>query len=562
MSEKCKGCGSEIEYSAGSQSLKCPYCGAINEIKKEEDALPDEVELIIPLSITADDLEKEAYGYMASGNYTPDDMLEAATFIKRKCFYVPAFLFRVDYEATWTASFGYERKEPYTAYKTVTSNGNSRQEAYTAYRTVTDWRPANGVDAGILSVSTYAGTALRESDLSPADLVPIAIAGGNATNFNASFMKGVEAESFVVPEAAAYTSLADEINGKIDGSVKSHAQGNHQKDWHWNAKMSHSSSTLYVPIGHAVFDYQGTDYHFWIDGIGQAQIRADKLPEDMERKKVVQVGFVPAGIAGVCLMATSYLWGFTWAGLVAAAILGGYAAIRRKSIFGYSQSIRESLLTQIQASASSTRQLSSEEQQKLAFAFQRPEKSFFAKTHLDRILLPSLSVAALLGVCIPSYLVSPGYMEGSSRGQAEARESASEVVPTAAPVAVQVAPVERSDVNVPAVVSIPTVQSESATTASGSNIQPTSVPEVKKVILSREDIEKLETEKGYSGDDPIVRERLALAATSAPARRDPQQLCEVKTNFISRSMCETRLCKREADMKDHPYCVELLRKEK
>lgn len=458
MSEKCNSCGAEIEYAAGSQSLKCPYCGAANEIHKEEDQLPGAVEKIIPLTVSQDDLEKRVYGYMASGAYTPDDMLEAATFTKQECFYVPAFLFRVEYEATWTASFGYDRQEPYTAYRTVTRNNRSHQEAYTAYRTVTDWRPANGVDAGIVSVSTYAGKTLRDSALSPNDIVPFTIAKGGITNFNPSFMKGVQAESFVVPEASAFSSLKEEINSNIDRKVQSHGQGDHQKDWHWNAKMSHSTNTLYVPICHAVFDYQGVEYHVWIDGIGESEIRADKLPEDKDRKKLVYLGFVPAGVAIVGLIATSVIWAFTWGGLIAAALIGGYAAIRRKSIIGYSKEIRESLLTQIHASSSAMKEMTSEERDKLAKAFQRPEKPLFAKTHQDKAVLPALSMAALLGVGIPSYFASPGYLENSLRPSEMMAEPVQDL-PEAAPVAVT-APVIPAPTEISAVVdALPAVTS-------------------------------------------------------------------------------------------------------
>ena len=297
MSDKCKNCGATIEYTAGLQSLKCPYCDTVNEIKKVEDELPDRVDYIIPLSVTVDDLEKRAYEYMASGDFTPDDMLESATFIKRECFYVPAYFFKIDYQATWTASFGYDRQEPYTAYRTVTRNNQSFQEAYTAHKTVTDWRPSNGIDSGDFTVSTYAGGKLLESDLAPDNLVPTAVRNGNQTGFNDSFMKGVEAEPFTVPDGSAFASVKYEINANIDVRVKTHGQGNHQKDWHWNAKINHSTNTTYVPICHAVFDYQGTDYHFWIDGIGSREVRANILPEDKGRKNLVVRGYVPAIVA-------------------------------------------------------------------------------------------------------------------------------------------------------------------------------------------------------------------------------------------------------------------------
>jgi hypothetical protein len=75
-------------------------------------------ERIVPISITAEELDNRVFGYMASGNFTPDDLLEVSKISLRERIYVPAFLFKVNYEANWTASFGYDREESYTAYRT------------------------------------------------------------------------------------------------------------------------------------------------------------------------------------------------------------------------------------------------------------------------------------------------------------------------------------------------------------------------------------------------------------------------------------------------------------
>ena len=456
MSDKCNSCGAEIQYEAGSQSLKCPYCGASNEIKRAEDQVPSTVEKIIPLTVTHDDLEKRAYAYMASGNYTPDDMLESTTFTKQECFYVPAFLFRVEYEATWTASFGYDRTEHYTEYVTVTKRSGNHsyetQEPRTKTKTVTDWRPANGVDSGSFRVSAYAGkklfesgcsakngkepietrkknssnwigslaskleslgnkkssevdaaTVKDESGLAPVELVKYAISqalvqNNIITDFNPSFMKGVEGENFSVSESIAYSNLKSEINANIDQRVEKNGQGDRQKDWHWNAKMSHLTNTLYVPICHAVFDYQGTEYHVWIDGIGDSEIRADKLPEDKGRKKLIYLGFIPAGVATIIGIVNPGSY-------VLAIFFVGYAAIRRYQIITYSKKIRDSLLTQIHVSASVVKEMSGEERDKIAKAFQRPEKPFFAKTHKDIIVLPLLSFLSLLMLGVPGIII-------------------------------------------------------------------------------------------------------------------------------------------------------------
>lgn len=404
MLNKCTSCGATIEYSAAIQSLKCPYCDAVNEIKKAEDVLPQNIEQIIPLSVTADDLEKRAYAHMATGDYTPDDMLEASTFTKRELFYVPAYLFKISYKATWTASFGYDREEPYTAYRTVTKNNQQRQEAYTAYKTVTDWRPQNGVDEGIFPYPAYAGSKLLESDLAVEDLVRFTVANGVSTKFNESFTKGVQTEGFFIPEASAFSAIMPDIEAEIEVKVMTHGQGDHQKDWHWNTQMTHETTTLYVPICYASFDYQGSDYHFWLDGLGKGEIRATELPEDETRKELVNLGFIPGVIASIGFIAAWYFWSFTWLGLISTTLVLAYGEIRRQAIVGYSKKIRESLLIQINASSTSMKDLSNEEQNKIAQSFQRPDKPFLAQTNKDKIVVPALALATLLSVFLSAYM--------------------------------------------------------------------------------------------------------------------------------------------------------------
>ncbi|ATB70785.1 hypothetical protein SJPD1_2696 [Sulfurospirillum diekertiae] len=407
----CNGCGGEIEYEAGNQSLKCPYCGAINEIAKPENRVSDHVEKVIPLTVKKQDLENRVYEYMASGNYTPDDMIEEAKIINRQFFYVPAYKFQVEFEATWTASFGYDRQEHYTEYVSVTKwtgqganrRGYTVQEPQTRTRTVTDWRPANGTDTGVFFVAEYAGNKLHESELRPTDLVKFTAIEGKMTDFNPSFLQGVETENFCISESNSFASLKNETNSIIERSVKNHGQGDRQKDWHWSATMSHSSKTVYVPICHAVFDYKGAEYQVWIDGIGSNEIIADALPEDKEKKQEVYKGFIPVIVGLSSLIATSYFWVFTWIGIGFVSAVGSYALLRRYSLIGYSKKIRDSLLTQMKASSNAMNDLSDDERNKLAIAFQRPKKPFFAKIHRDKLILPCLSFLAILGVTIPSY---------------------------------------------------------------------------------------------------------------------------------------------------------------
>ena len=406
MADTCNSCGAEIAFEAGKQSLTCPFCGAVNQIERPEDALETAFDRIVPITVTPHELDNRLYAYMASGNFTPDDMIEASTITLRERYYVPAFAFKVDYEATWTASFGFDRKEPYTAYRNVTSNGRTRQEAYTAYKTVTDWRPANGVEAGIFDVAGYAGSQLNGSPLAPAYLVVHAVMNGSSTEYNPSFTKGFEVEGFSVPEKKVFESLNGEINANIDQRVKNHAQGDKQRDWHWNARMSHDTTKYSVPICHAAFQYGDKEYHVWVGGHDVDTIRADELPVDKDKQKAANIGFMPGALGLITAIGSAYYWSFVWSSLIATGVAFGYGFLRRKALIDYSKSIRNSLLIQMQASNRAST-LSDEEQDKVAKAFQRPERPFFAKIHRDKIILPTVAAFAFFGAIVPNAVLNP-----------------------------------------------------------------------------------------------------------------------------------------------------------
>lgn len=359
---------------------------------------------IIPLGISHDDLEKRVYRYMASGNYTPDDMLEAATITRKESFYVPAYVFQVEYSATWSASFGFDRIESYTDYRIVVGpRGGRRREKYTAHRTVTDWSEYSGIDKGDLTVSTYAGNRLSNLAIDPACLVPKIVSEGGVDEFAGFPLRGVEAEEFSVAPSQAFDGLRATVNGMIDEKVKRHAKGDHQKDWNWSAKMSYGTVRLLVPLCHATFAYGDKSYEVWVSGRDGEAIRATSLPVDKGRQNTVYAGFVPlaAGLAGVGIGAS--MGGFIGAMLVSPVLAAIYGFMRRQSIIDHSKQYREALLNQLH-SASAGNGISAEERALLAKSVQRPEKPALAKSDNDKVVLPILAIVSLLGAVIPGHM--------------------------------------------------------------------------------------------------------------------------------------------------------------
>lgn len=404
----CKGCGASLEYSAGARALKCVYCSAVTEIPTEEDeALADAPEIVVPMAVTKAQLEDVVYQHLAAGKYTPDNLLEHATFSKVEQFYVPAYVFSGAFEAEWTASFGYDRTEHYTAFERD-SQGNSRPVTKT--KTVTDWRPVNGTDSGRFTVLTYAGSRLQRSSLPlTVNLVELCHGRSDATAYDVSYTSGIEIESFSVTQSDAYRGRGEAlVNAVIDESVKQHAQGDHQKDWHWTASISKQCATAILPVCHVVYEYEGKSYEIWTDGTNTTNLVAESSPEDHDRKRSVQRGFIPAALAALAAGGLGVMGGPAVERFADPKLIGGavivallYGVIRRHSILSYSQRLRRALLAQRKLAATNTSELSETQRKELLDACQRPNRPALSDTARDKMVLPLVSAVAMAAVVVP-----------------------------------------------------------------------------------------------------------------------------------------------------------------
>jgi LSD1 subclass zinc finger protein len=407
----CSGCGASLEYSAGARALKCVYCSAVTEIPRADD---EEVDVapnhVVTLTVSRTQLEDAVFQHLAEGNYTPDNLLEHATFTKIEQFFVPAYAFTGSYEAQWTASFGYDRTEHYTDF-VRDSKGNSRPVSKT--RTVTDWRPVNGSDTGDFSVLTYGGARLSDSPLDlTTRLVERCRMGGELVDYSTSFTSGFEVEAYGIRPNDAYAGRGEALVEKvIEAGVMRHAQGDRQKDWHWKSKKHKQSSRVLIPVCHVVYEFQGQAYNVWTDGTSTQNLVADKAPEDHSRKREVRIGFVPlaAAVVGAVIAVSGASEGIgnlpasalMWFGLAGSLL---YGVLRRRGILSYSLKLRKAILAQRKLDTTNASNLEESERLKMVQACKRPDRSWIAGTAKDAVILPLASVIALSAAITPLLL--------------------------------------------------------------------------------------------------------------------------------------------------------------
>lgn len=400
----CSRCGAQQAYSPGQRVIKCMYCGSETPVPRPEDELSsiNDSDWIVPLQIDKKDLVAITQSYMINGDLTPDDILEKAILTKQLLYYVPTYLYTGSYSASWTASFGYDRTEHYTEYVTRYKNGNSWQEPVSKTKTITDWSPVNGTDTGSFCVQVYAGSKL---DAKAVDLVQDASLAEKITAFNNDYLVGFETEEFSLKEQDAYSQVAQSrINGKIDHSVKSHGQGDRQRDWHWTADINKNVSKVLMPIAYSIFEYSGKEYRVWIDGSDSTRMVGDELPVDGNKKNLTRLGFVPL-IGTVTAIIIVLLFGdinaLNTSALLALVVTALYGYIRKVQIIDYSKTIRNAMLLQKQSMTKSLDGLSPSIKNEMVSAYDKPKLPIFADTAKDKVILPMLTIIALALVLLP-----------------------------------------------------------------------------------------------------------------------------------------------------------------
>ena len=402
---ECKGCGAKLIFAPGLQSLKCDFCGTVFQLTADFDQIltTEQASFIVPMKVEEKNLELAVFEYVATGKYTPDDMIENSRFVKFERFYAPVYRFSGRYDGTWSASFGYDRQEAYTDW---VSNGQGGRSPVTKYQTVTDWSPANGSLRGNFVVVGYAGSKLPENI---ATLIEKSESIRDLTSDTTSYVSGIEVEAFQKSERDTFDERGQKIIDKIiESDVLSKSQGEHQRDWNWNANCEKEGTSVLMPVCHVVFEYNENTYSLWSDGADSTRFVADELPHDIERENEVQLGFLPLGAAALGVFAS---WisinqiqirepGTVYAALAAvlvAALI--YGIVRRRALLSYSKNLRESILNFQKASRTHVESLSEAEQAALLSSFSKPERPWIAKRERIVLWLPTLVVIlSLVGV--------------------------------------------------------------------------------------------------------------------------------------------------------------------
>jgi hypothetical protein len=410
----CKSCGGAIDLLPGVFEYVCPYCETVNYIVdpgKPKDELPAAPEAMILIRTSQAAFHNFLLSVMVGDEDSPDDLVGKSEIGEERLLYVPCWFTAGSVVADWTASFGYDRQEPYTDYVSYTdSKGRSRTRPVTRYRTVTDWRPASGRASGKFRTQAYAGPPLPpgvEDGLNDLRGDPVAYAPAMVTGCEVlPFAKGLEAVRPV---------LRSQVSDRIRSIVLGYGQGDHQRDWSYDPHITvdYESPGL-LPLARAAFRYRGQRYTVYANALDLRLLYRDPFPVDHRRKQKVARAYIPFYITlaySAALFAYFQVANRSSGDYNAIAMAIGLACplifgfLRSAAVKSYSKGVRAAALA-LKSMNENAQLKSQEEIQRLRLQSQAPPMPLFARDGSDNILLPLLTLAwiAISAIGVVFYL--------------------------------------------------------------------------------------------------------------------------------------------------------------
>lgn len=304
MEIKCNQCGATLQYSPGTESLVCEYCGNTIRIGGEDAGAEFRADYIVPFKLDQEAAVVMTHGFMTQGVTTPDDLVKEARIEDVKLFYYPAWYISGSYTTHWTASFGYDRTEHYREWNSISKKWETKS------KTVTDWSPASGTVSSNFSfmspaarLSAEVGFDVPEGAAAAASEVASCTSTKNSTGFDPNYRIGFSSIPFVLDVNDAWNAHgSSELQASIAFKVHQNSQGDRQKDWNWNTKTDFNRERrVYVPIAQVKFEYKGESYYCYVNGDDMQIVRGTDLPVDPAKQNLENTAATAIKLAGVPL---------------------------------------------------------------------------------------------------------------------------------------------------------------------------------------------------------------------------------------------------------------------
>jgi LSD1 subclass zinc finger protein len=258
LAVKCNGCGAASSLPPGMASGVCPFCGQpiVAEAKSTRQLKP---QALLPFAIKREQAQQAFRQWLSSLWFAPGDLATCAEKGKIDGCYVPAWT----YDCDTLSEYSGERGEDYTETETYTEVVNGQQETRTREVTKTRWWPASGsVQDQFDDVLVLASNSLPPNcrdHLQPWDLKSL-------LPYQDDYLSGFVTEMYQVDLHGGFEAAKQIMAPTIRGNVESEIGGDHQRIFSINTQYRDITfKHILLPLWISAYSLRGKTYRFLVN---------------------------------------------------------------------------------------------------------------------------------------------------------------------------------------------------------------------------------------------------------------------------------------------------------
>jgi LSD1 subclass zinc finger protein len=258
---KCQGCGAQTSFNPNVVSDICPCCGSPLVVKDASSNHTIKPKAILPFAIDQAKAMADFSQWIKKLWFAPDKLKNYARQQEKLTgLYIPYWT----YDSNTSTDYSGERGIDYHDSETYSTTENGQQVTKTRTVTRTQWNSVNGhVDNIFDDVLVVASKSLPREYVEKLD--PWGLE--NIVPYNDSYLSGFKTESYQVDLRDGFESAKLKMNEVISSTIRRDIGGDHQR--------IHTLNTIYnkitfkhilLPIWISAYTYKNRVYRFLING--------------------------------------------------------------------------------------------------------------------------------------------------------------------------------------------------------------------------------------------------------------------------------------------------------
>jgi DNA-directed RNA polymerase subunit RPC12/RpoP len=253
----CRDCGATVNVTPGEQTAKCAFCGSQQVLAQESAGTAIRPESLVPFRVDKATANKSFEAWLGTLWFRPNDLRKMAKLQEMGGVYIPFWTFDANVQSNWTADAGYYYYET-EEYRDQEGNTQTRQVQRTRWEFASGWR-SDFFDDMLVCASKGLPQELVVK-FQTFDTKQLVV-------YQPHFLSGWRAESYAIELLPAWglgqQKMADVQQSRCARDVPG--------DTHRNLCVNNQFSNVtfkhvLLPIWIAAYRYNGKPYQFLVNG--------------------------------------------------------------------------------------------------------------------------------------------------------------------------------------------------------------------------------------------------------------------------------------------------------